>query len=339
MKNGIAVVIPNWNGADSIEHCLTSLQNQSQTVSTIVVDNGSSDESVALIQDKFPDVVLLQQTKNLGFAGGVNVGLRYAIDHGAKFIALFNNDAVADKKWLEKLVSTMQSDDSLGIVTGKLLDAQGKKYDSTGDCYTVWGLPFPRGRSEPVSDKYDKETDIFAASGGASLYRLDMLKQIGLFDEAFFAYYEDIDISFRAQLYGWKVMYEPSAVAYHQIGATSSKIKGFTTYQTMKNLPILVRKNLPLKLAPRVMPRFFLAYVSFFASATVRGQFWPAFKGAVMSTYYIPHTLSARWKIQKNRQVSLDYINKMLVHDLPPNATKLRALRAKWWQLSRKAKN
>src|SRR6201999_312952 len=96
-------------------------------------------------------------------------------------------------------------------------------------------------------DKYDKQTAVFVASGGASLYRIKMLQEIGLFDEDFFAYYEDVDLSFRAQLAGWKVAYAPRAVAYHQIGATSGHIKGFTTYQTIKNLPLLFYKNVPRK--------------------------------------------------------------------------------------------
>jgi len=333
-KNKLAVVIPSWNAADSIGQCLDSLLSQTTQPEIIVVENGSTDNSVTFIRDKYPSVVLLEQARNFGFAGGVNIGIKKAMADGAKYIALFNNDAVADKSWLQNLVKVLDGEDRVGIVTSKLMDSHKTHLDSTGDYYTTWGLPYPRGRGEPVSDKYDKDTAIFAASGGASLYRVEMLKQIGLFDEAFFAYYEDVDMSWRAQLAGWQVCYEPSAEAYHQIGATSAKIKGFTTYQTMKNLPILMRKNVPLPLALTVGPRFWLAYCSFFWSAVWRGQFWPAFKGVVMSVYYLPHILIARRKIQKNRQVSIDYIKGMLVYDLPPNATRLRSLRQKWWKLT-----
>ncbi len=338
-KTEIAIIVPNWNGESNISACLESLQAQTLPAQLIVVDNGSTDHSVDLVKEKYPYVSLLEQTKNLGFAGGVNIGIKHALEGGAKFVALFNNDAVADTHWLENLAKELEKDASVGIVTCKLLAGDGKYIDSTGDYYTSWGLPYPRGRDEPVSNKYDTATGVFAASGGASLYRAEMLQQIGLFDEDFFAYYEDVDLSFRAQLAGWKVRYVPGATVYHQIGATSSKIKGFTTYQTMKNLPMIVRRNVPLRLLPTVLPRFWLAYTSFYFSAIARGQFWPATKGWFVALVRLPKNLIERWQIQSSRKVSAEYINSMLVHDLPPNANKLRALRAKWWKLTRRKIN
>jgi GT2 family glycosyltransferase len=246
---------------------------------------------------------------------------------------------VADKAWLKNLVDELEQNQEVGIATCKLTDSKKELLDSTGDLYTTWGLPFPRGRGEPVSDKYDALTDVFGASGGASLYRVSMFNEIGLFDEAFFAYYEDVDISFRAQLAGWKVKYVPAALAYHQIGATSGKIKGFTTYQTLKNLPIIVRKNVPLQLLPTVLPRFWLAYTAFFWRAVARGQIWPAFKGWFVAFILLPKNFIQRYPIQKNRKVPVDYIRSILTYDLPPNAYKLRNLRAKWWKLSGKTNN
>lgn len=328
------VVIPNWNGQDSIAACLDSLQHQSHSTKIIVVDNASSDNSVQLIEDKYPNVTLLRQNKNWGFAGGVNIGIRHAIKNDADYVALLNNDASVDTHWLHELTQALQANKDLGIATGKIMDTERKHLDSTGEFYTIWGLPFPRGRGEPAGDQYDHSTEIFAASGGASLYRVSMLKRIGLFDESFFAYYEDVDLSFRAQLAGWKVTYVPAALAYHQIGASSQKIKGFTTYQTMKNLPALGRKNIPLKLLPKILPRAWFVYTTFYWSAVARGQGWPATKGLLMAFVNIPRNFRDRWKIQKNRQVPVDYINKMLVHDLPPEAIKLRALRKRWWKLT-----
>jgi GT2 family glycosyltransferase len=179
---------------------------------------------------------------------------------------------------------------------------------------------------------YDADTVVFGASGGASLYRVKMLKEIGLFDKKFFAYYEDVDISFRAQLYGWKIAYEPKAEVYHQIGATSGKIHGFATYQTMKNLPLLFWKNVPRGLLLKILLRFKLAYFSFYISAVFRGQCWPATKGLLRMLTLLPHAFHERFKIQKNKKVSSTYIDSILIHDLPPNARRLRALRSKWWK-------
>ncbi len=326
----IAIIVPNWNGEKSINSCLESLINQDGSLDykIIVVENGSTDRSTDIINN-FQEVILLKQTKNLGFAGGVNKGIEYAIESGFDYVALFNNDAVAEKKWLLNLVAKIEQNNKTGIVTSKIVDSKNKHIDSTGDFLTIWGLPYPRGRGEKVTPKYDNETKVFSGSGGASIYRVKMLKEIGLFDQVFFAYYEDVDLSFRAQLAGWKVFYEPRALVYHQIGATSSKIKGFTTYQTMKNLPLLLWKNVPSRLLIRMLPRFTLAYIGFVVSAYQRKQLKFALKGLFVSFLLIFPKSYSRYKIFKNRKVSVEYINSLLIYDLPPNATKLRTLRNK----------
>jgi GT2 family glycosyltransferase len=294
------------------------------------------DGSVDIIEGDYPEVHLIKHKKNKGFAGGVNAGIRFAIDQEAKYVALLNNDAVAEKNWLKHLVMFMENNPKAGITTSKICDARKTHLDSTGDLYTIWGLPFPRGRGEPYSSKYDKDTWVFGASGGASLYRIKMLEQIGLFDEAFFAYYEDVDLSFRAQLAGWKIGYAPAAEVYHEIGATSSQINGFTTYHTLKNLPLLLWKNVPWALMPKVWPRFALAYSAFVVRTMSRGQFGPLIKGLFMGTILWPVKLIERRRIQSGRKVSADYINSIITHDLPDNAHRLRALRAGWWRLRRK---
>jgi GT2 family glycosyltransferase len=327
------VIVPNWNGGESLKDCLNSLQAQSFKPHIIVVDNGSADGSVDFIKQHYPSIELIEHKANKGYAGGVNPGFKRAIELGVAYAAPFNNDAVADQHWLEKLVAHLDKHSALGIAACKLLSADGKKIDSTGDYYTNWGLPYPRGRGESDIYAYDSQTELFAASGGASLYRIKMLKEIGLFDEDFFAYYEDVDLSFRAQLAGWKVGYVPAAVAYHQIGATSGKLKGFTTYQTLKNLPLLWFKNTPLRYLWPVGWRLFLANTLFFGRALSRGQVWPALKGLVMASYRLLAGFSKRSRVQRSKTVSDEYIWNMLVHDLPPNASALRKLRSGWWKL------
>lgn len=329
--NETAIVIPNLNGKNSLKSCIDSLISQTVKASIIVVENGSTDGSAEYLKNNFTDVIVLAQPKNLGFAGGVNVGIKYAIKNGCRFVALFNNDAVADPEWLESLLKRLVSDDRNGIVTGKILSQTGETIDSTGDFYTIWGLPYPRGRGEENTGLFDEEEYVFGASGGASLYRVTTLNEVGLFDEDFFAYYEDIDISFRAQLAGWHVFYEPKALTHHQIGATSSKIKGFTTYQTIKNLPWLLIKDVPGgRLFMEVLLRFTIAYFLFILSAFSRGQIWPAIKGVFVSLIFLPKKLAQRFKIQSKRKVNKDYIANIIVNDLPPNAKRLRKLRNLW---------
>ncbi|HSW37377.1 MAG TPA: glycosyltransferase family 2 protein [Candidatus Saccharimonadales bacterium] len=332
-KKPVCVVIPNWNGEDYIVDCLNSLRAQTVARHVIVVDNGSRDGSVQVIERQFPEVKLIINDRNLGFAEGVNIGIRAAIQANYKYVALLNNDAVAHPDWLKNLLDFMEKHDEFAIATPKLLDVGGKTIDGTGEVYTIWGIHYPRGRGEKDLAAYDNQREVFGASGGASIYRLAALKQIGLFDKDFFAYYEDIDLSFRAQLAGWKVAFVPAAEVYHHISASSSRIKGFATYQTLKNLPFVVIKNVPGKLLFRVLPRFWLVYGLFFVSAFQRRQGRFAIKGLVMTMLFFPKKLFERYRIQHRRVVPVGYIASIIEDDLPPTAVRLRSLRSKWRKL------
>jgi len=336
MQSKVVVVIPNWNGADDLRACLDSVCAQTLQPHIIVVDNGSIDESVAIIEKYYPEVELIRHERNEGYTGGVNPGFRRAIEMDYDYVAPFNNDAIADKNWLKYLATYLDAHPKTGIATCKILSADGKHLDSTGDYYTTWGLPYPRGRNETDVDTYDSATDIFGASGGASLFRVAMLREVGVFDNDFFAYYEDVDLSFRAQLAGWKIAYVPDARVYHQMSITGARIKGFFTYQTMKNLPMLFWKDVPLALMPTILPRFTLVYLSFFASAMRRGQLYYALKGSLRAFVLVPKKLWQRRSIQHNRKVGSDYIDSIITHDLPPNADRWRAIRAKWRSLRSK---
>jgi len=324
--NKIAVIVLNWNGEEDSLVCIDALKKQSLPHSIIAVDNGSTDNFVSKMEKIHPDIVLLKNSSNLGFAGGENTGIKYAIDHGLNYVALINNDAFPDKNWLKELVKSAGKNPKAGIVTGKLLKIDGT-IDSTGDRYTSWGLAYPRGRGEEDSGLYDEVEEVFAGSGGASLYRIDMLKQTGLFDEDFFAYYEDVDLSFRAQLGGWKVVYTPTAIAHHKIGASSSKVSGLTTYMTIKNLPWLLWKNVPLRLMPLFLPRFTVAYASIVLSSLAKGKVTPTLKGLAVALIIMPKKLVQRRHIQSRRTVSTSYIKSIITKDLPPNASKLRRIR------------
>lgn len=319
----IYVVIPNWNGADLIAECLNSLKKQTQKHKVIVVDNGSIDESIEIIETKFPDVELIKLPKNTGFSGGVNTGIRQALANGAEAIALFNNDAVADSKWLESLVLAMESRKDTGVVTCKLLRNDKKHFDSTGDYYSVYGMPFPRARNQKDTGQYEKPEEVFGASGGASLYSAEMLKQIGIFDEKFFAYYEDVDISFRAQLAGWKVFYEPKAVVYHHVSATSSKLGDFTRYHATKNFFMLYLKNMPGWLFWKYLPLFILQSARLCASSILKGGAVPFFKGFGKALLNTPAVLKDRHAIQTSRKVSISYIDSLLYKSRPPRIPKI----------------
>jgi hypothetical protein len=318
MKTKVVVVIPNWNGEDFIKESLQSLEKQTLAHDVIVVDNGSSDSSISIIEKNFPDIRLLKFKNNAGFAGGVNRGIKSALKESYEYIALFNNDAVADKHWLEHLVSAAALHNESGIITGKFMRMDKKHIDSTGDQYSIWGMPFPSNRNVTDSQEVSKGKHVFSATGGASLYRASVLKGIGLFDEKFFAYYEDVDISFRAQLAGWKVWYEPKALAYHHVSGTSSKLGDFSRYHATKNFFMLYIKNMPTSLLIKYLPLFFLQSVRLFISSLVQGSGLVFIKGKLKSLSYTRQVLKDRKSIQSTRKVTSRYIDSILYKHRPP---------------------
>lgn len=330
--NRVAVVVLNYKGIDDTVECIASLAEQTFSHFTIIaVENGSHDGSAEVLEKLEKTygskLRVLYNDKNLGFDGGVNTGIRWALANDCDYVALFNNDAVADKKWLENLLKAADKHKS-GLTTGLLLLEDGKTIDSSGDWFSMWGLGFPRSRGDKTENA-PKGGFIFGSSAGATVYSVPMLREIGIFDEDYFAYYEDTDISFRAQLAGWKVYYEPSAVAYHKLSQTSKRMKsGFMIYQTFKNLPFVFIKNVPLGLLLSIGSRFYLAYCLMIGHAIVRGNGWPALKGAGMSFLLGFKKLGERRRIQRNKKVSTAYIKSILWDDMPPDQTGLRKFRA-----------
>lgn len=328
--NSIAVVVLNWNRIVDTKSCVDALLEQTfSDFHVFVVDNGSSEKDTKLslerLVEQHPDKIsLLYNRTNLGFAGGVNVGIRAAIEQSYEHVALINNDAIPDKRWLAELHLAMQNK-KVGIVTGLLLDEAGEMVDSTGEQYSVWGLPFPRNRSDKLVDA-PKSGYTFGATGGASLYRSSLFNQIGLFDESLFAYYEDVDISFRAQLFSWKVYYTADAIAYHKRGASSNNIPGFTVYQTFKNLPLILVKNVPRGLLFKISRRFIVAYTLMFLKTIRSRTVFYALKGMLRSMSLLPKKMKERSHIQKYKTASSADIESILWDDLPPLQKGLRRL-------------
>ena len=330
--NSLAIIVLNWNGADDTLNCVESLQQQTLRPEIIIVDNNSNDDSVERFEDhiksqKKDAPILIKNSQNLGFAGGINTGLVYAKEHNFEYIGVLNPDAIADKKWCRALVDELSTHLDCGIATGIMQRRDGKTLDTTGDFYTTWGLPGPRNRDEPVKNAPSKPGEVFGATGGGAIYRAAIFDDIDMFDEDFFMYYEDVDLSFRAQLAGWKVRFTPEAIAYHKVGASSKKVPGLAVYNTFKNLPLVFIKNVPRQLFWYIGIRFFITYWLIFASAVRRGNGWPAFKGILASIIRKPAAYHKRWSIQKNRKVPVDYI-RSIIHSGPlPNQTGLLKFR------------
>lgn len=328
----VSVVIPNWNGEEVLGACLDSVTNQTLRPDVIVVDNGSRDNSPRLAEDRFPGVHLVQLDENYGFAGGVNAGIAYALERGAEYIALLNNDAVAESDWLSRLQNELEHHDRAGIATAKTVyqDDPGV-IDGAGEAYSIWGTPFSRGRGELDEQQYDsaEERAILAASGGATLYRADVFRRVGMFDGWFFAYYEDVDLSLRAQLQGWGVRYVAEAVVQHQVGTTSSQVPNLSLYHQTKNFLPLFIKNMP--------GRFFWYYgwrvLGVFGFKLLqllkKGKLKVLAKVLGALLWHLPTVLHQRRHIQNHRRVNPSSFDERLYHAPPPSQPGLRRVVAK----------
>ena len=331
--NRLVIGIVVWNNSDDAIECANSLLTQTSSDFTILLlNNASTDSLVKLdlreyIAKAESDRLFYSETSvNRGTAGAFNTLVAWANEHKYDYVGSLNADAVADKNWVKSLMGELLSD-TCSIAVGKLLHMYDGTIDSTGDFYTTWGIPGPRGRDMPENTAPITTDEVFGATGGGFIARTSLYDKTGEYDERFFLYYEDIYMIFRTQLTGNKIRYVPKAIAYHKRGASSDTVPGLATYNTFKNLPMLFWKNVPLGLIPKILPRFFLAYHLILGSAIVRGRGWPAVKGYVVSLILLPHSLKERWHIQRTKTVSTTYVNSIILHDIPPDQTGLRKFR------------
>lgn len=241
------VVIPNLNGAGWLRDSIESIWAQTeQELELIVVDNGSTDESLAIARSYLgrPRYQLIENGRNTGFSHAVNQGIRAA---KGEFVALFNNDAFAEPDWLANLIAAARADERIFAVSSLMLrHYEPELADDAGDYVTILGFACKRGDGRRAS-RYQKPCRVFSACGGAALYRKAILDEIGLFDELFFAYFEDVDISWRANSLGYKNVYCPTARCRHICGATTGAVRynPFKSVQSGRNSILLPYKNMP----------------------------------------------------------------------------------------------
>ncbi len=312
----ISVVVLNWNGQRTIERCLASLMKQTyRPLEIIVVDNASTDGSADFIEEKFPDVKLIRNDRNLGFGGGNNVGIRAS---NGRYIMMLNNDTRLDSCCIEELKKCIEKDDRYGACASKiLLEFEDNLIDAAGIVVCPDGLSIGRGRLER-GNQYDVETEVFFASDCACLYRREMLDDIGLYDEDFFAYADETDMGWRARLAGWKCIYNPKAIVYHAHSASSGTYSPFKAFLVERNRIWVALKNFPFSLLVLGQLYTFWRYVlqayGAFAGKGAAGRFTNQFSKAdlvkvLLKVYFslwkqFPLMLKKRKVIQRKKRIS-----------------------------------
>lgn len=240
------VVIPNYDGMKYIRDCLDSLNRlrEESDFHIIVVDNGSKDGSLEVISEEYPEVELIPLPENTGFCHAVNVGIEGS---RTPYVLLLNNDTKVLPGFIKCLEETMEESENIFSVNPLMLTMQDENIvDNAGIRYCVLGWAFDRGKGKVAFDLAEKK-DVFAACGGASLYRREVFETIGLFDESHFAYLEDVDMGYRAKIFGYRNVYEPRAKVVHAGSGTSgSRYNEFKTRLSSANNAYLIGKNMPL---------------------------------------------------------------------------------------------
>jgi len=271
------VVIPHWNGIEILEPCLQSLQaTRYDHLEVVVVDNASTDDSVAFIHKEFPEVKVIQNSKNLGFAGGCNVGLR-ATD--SEYYLVLNNDTTHDPDWIAPLIEQIEMDPKIAAVQPKIMSAQNPEvFDyagGVGGLMDILAFPYALGRIFTNTEKddgyYDTPRDIFWASGTALLIRGSALQDVGMFDEDYFAHMEEIDLCWRFHNAGWRVVNAPKSKILHHSGWTLPPDRYQKKYLNHRNNLMMIIKNYPFAYLAAILPaRIALEGVAFVFSALIR---------------------------------------------------------------------
>ena len=262
----ITVVIPNYNGMKYLPECMTSLcerQEDAPEYEVLIIDNASADESVEYLEKEWcrksgVRVSLIPMSENTGFCHAVNLGIRKA---QSPYVILLNNDTKVEQGFLRGLYDAIREDERIFSVSAKMLMwDKPELIDDAGDRYCALGWAYSRGKGRPA-DKYEKNVSVFSACGGAAIYRRSIFEEIGYFDENHFAYLEDLDIGYRARIYGYENRYEPAAAVLHYGNAsTGSRYNMRKTELSSANNVCVIGKNMPLFQWILNLPFFLLGF-------------------------------------------------------------------------------
>lgn len=256
-----SVIVINWNGIKFLPNLINSLRSQSlnkKDYEVVIVDNNSSDESVSYIEKNYPEAVLVKHHSNSGFAEGCNIGFKYS---SGEYLVLINNDMELDNNWLKSLVKTADNSAlTVGGVVSKVLFKNKPGYINNAGSILQPLNEWPvsdRGFMEKDGPLYGKLDEVSAFCGASVLLKRSMLKQIGIFDQSFFMYFEDADLSWRGTKHGWKYLYQPASIAHHEHTGSSKEGSEFFTFHVARNRLVILLKHSSKKVFVKVLRETF----------------------------------------------------------------------------------
>ncbi|MGC2423987.1 MAG: glycosyltransferase family 2 protein [Nitrospirota bacterium] len=311
----ISVVIPNYNRADLLGACLASLRAQTyRDFEVIVVDNGSDDGSSEMAAKDFPEVRLIRLEENKGFSAAVNRGIKKSV---GELVALLNNDAEADPAWLSELYSASAAHPEAGFFASKILFYDRHDIiDTVCDCFSVAGFGYKKGWGEIDKGQYDHLKYVFGACGGAAAYRRTMLDAVAqggeYFDEEYFAFGEDLDISFRAQSMGYRCVAVPGARVYHRIRATAGNSSRMAIFLGYRNFMLTVIKNFPARSIVKHLPSLVAFWCLSILADFVKTRRFIVLKAYLAAVRMMPSMSVKRKMIASKRKIGIAQIDAML---------------------------
>ena len=301
MSPDVSVIIVTWNGRHFLEACLSALEaQQGVTFETIVVDNGSEDGTADFVREQFPGVRVIALQRNLGFAGGNNAGAGTA---RGRYVAFLNNDTVAEPGWLSALRAGVDEDSGFALTTSRIVYMHDPAIiDSAGDGVLRWGGAFKRHHGAPAH-LANRSEEVFGVCGAACLMPRTVFEELGGFDEDFFASHEDVDLSYRAQLRGYRCRYVAGAIVRHHGSATIGKLSEFAVFHGQRNLEWAYFKNAPASVLARSLPGHVIYNVAAGLHFARLGLFRAFVRAKIAALAAAPAIVRKRAAVQRTRRV------------------------------------
>jgi GT2 family glycosyltransferase len=314
------LTVLTYNGRELLDVTLPSVLAQrdgDRDVAVLVIDNGSDDGTAEHVRARWPRATVLELPENVGVAAALNRAT------STEFVALLNNDVELAPRWLEPLLATLRAHPGAASATGKLMRYHDRtRIDAAGDVLLRSAAAINRGADELDHGQYDLAEGVFGACAGAALYRRAAFDAVGPFDEAYFAYLEDIDWAMRAQLAGFEARYEPAAVGYHMGGATTRRRRDFYGHLQRRNHVLLIVKTFPAGMLARHGWRIAATQALWLAASARDRMLRKHLRSWREAAAMLPATLRRRRVVQRSRRVSLRHLEQLMLTGLPPRASR-----------------